>query len=180
MKCWKPFVLLGAAICGIVLLTQTIQNASAGQQTARRNFLQSTFGVKGNFEVYVPQGDVITHYWRDNDNILFPWNVGTDKIFYPCPDIKCAKPRSITLIQSNFIGGSGKGNFEAIVRVAQLNVPDRLDFWYLDTGSWQWQGPFPLSADGEAVTGVTGDPVLIQARGVSKATSSSLFPRATR
>jgi hypothetical protein len=166
MKCWKPFVLLGAAICGIVFLAQTIQDASAtpprDNRTARRNFLQSTFGIKGNFELYVPQGQVITHYWRNNDSTI-GWQIAGDKIVYPCaPNTKCAKPRSITVIQSNFLDRSGHGNFEAIVRVAQQNEPDHLDFWHLDTDTWQWQGPFPIIADGQPVTDVTGDPVLIQ------------------
>jgi len=87
MKRSKPFVLLAAVICGIVFLTQTIQDASAApprdQRNARRNFMQSTFGLKGNFELYVPRGQEITHYWRDNDNPVFPWYIGGDKIAIP-------------------------------------------------------------------------------------------------
>ena len=180
MKRSKPFVLLAAVICGIVFLTQTIQDASAApprdQRNARRNFMQSTFGLKGNFELYVPRGQEITHYWRDNDNPVFPWYIGGDKIAYPCaPNTKCAKPRSITFIQSNF-----SSNFEAIVRVAQQNVPDRLDVWYLDTGLWQWQGPFPLIADGELVTDVTGDPVLIQSNWGTQGYFELFVPQGTK
>jgi len=179
MKCRKPYVLLGAIICGILLLTQTIQGASADQRTARRNFLQSTFGTKGrNFELYVPQGQVITHYWRDNDNMT-GWHRAGDMIVYPCaPDTKCAKPRSITVIQSNFLDHSGHGNFEAIVRVAQQNEPDHLDFWHPDT--WQWHGPFPVIADGQPVTDVTGDPVLIQSNWGTKGYFELFVPQGTR
>src|SRR5690348_18430272 len=86
MKSRTRCVLLAAAVCSIVSLSQAVQDASADQRTARRNFLQSTFGVPGNLELYVPQADVITHYWRDWTG----WHVGTDKLVYPCPDIKCA------------------------------------------------------------------------------------------
>jgi len=163
MKCWRPFVFLSAAICGIVFFALAIQDVFAGtpgdQRTARRSFLQSTLGVRGNYELYVPQDQAITHYWRYNDVPWFPWFAATDKLVYPCATgSTCPRPRSITLIQSSFTG-----NFEAIVRVApaQPTDPDYLDVWSLDA-SWQWKGPFPLVADGQPVTGVTGDPVLIQ------------------
>ena len=36
--------------------------------------LQSTYGVRGNFELLVPQGEVIRHYYRDNDDQQLPWH----------------------------------------------------------------------------------------------------------
>jgi hypothetical protein len=67
-------------------------------------------------------------------------------------------PRSVTFIQSNFRGDGVHGNFEAIVRVAPAiaTTPDSLDFWFLDSKTSKWNGPFPLIADGKPVTGVTG------------------------
>jgi hypothetical protein len=40
-----------------------------------RNFLQGNWGNQGNFELLVPQGDVINHYFRNNDDVQFPWQV---------------------------------------------------------------------------------------------------------
>jgi len=59
-------------------------------------------------------------------------------------------------------------------------VPDRLDVWYLDTGLWQWQGPFPLIADGELVTDVTGDPVLIQSNWGTQGYFELFVPQGTK
>src|SRR6185295_3309700 len=39
----------------------------------RKNLVQSNWGSKGNFELLVPQGDVITHYFRDNDDPNLAW-----------------------------------------------------------------------------------------------------------
>jgi hypothetical protein len=64
----------------------------------------------------------------------------------------------MTFIQSNFLGDGVHGNFEAIVRVAPpiATEPDHLDFWFLDSKEFKWNGPFPLSADGQPINGVTG------------------------
>jgi hypothetical protein len=50
------------------------------------------------------------------------------------------------------------GNFEAVVRVPGIPIsePDTLDFWFLDSKVGRWNGPFPLIADGQQITGVTG------------------------
>jgi hypothetical protein len=68
-------------------------------------------------------------------------------------------PRSVAFLQSNFLGDGVHGNFEAIVRVAPAiaTEPDHLDFWFLDSRTNQWNGSFPLSADGQSIDGVTGD-----------------------
>jgi hypothetical protein len=165
-------------------IEQTIQDLSPGltdrERTARRSFLQSSFGNNGNFELYVPEDKVIRHYYRDNDDPQFAWHVAGDTIAYPCPPLsKCATPRSMTLIQSNFLGDGVHGNFEAIVRVAPpiATQPDYLDFWYLDITTWRWQGPFPLVADGQPVTGVTGEPVLIQSTFGSKGNFELYVPQ---
>ena len=37
-------------------------------------FIQSTFGSKGNFEVLVPMGNRLLHFFRDNDAHGYPWH----------------------------------------------------------------------------------------------------------
>jgi len=140
-----------------------VDNAARAE---RRNLLQSNWGRQGNFELLVPEGNAVRHFFRNNDDPQFGWHLLGDRtLAYPCrPQQLCATPRSATVIQSNFKGDGVHGNFEAIVRVAPpiATQPDHLDFWFLDSKTSKWNGPFPLIADGKPVDGVTGDPVLIQ------------------
>src|SRR5581483_12094904 len=34
--------------------------------------IQSTYGKQGNFEIVIPKGERLVHYWRDNDAAGFP------------------------------------------------------------------------------------------------------------
>jgi len=66
-----------------------------------------------------------------------------------------------------------------IVRVtpAVTANPDYLDFWWLDSKTAKWNGPFNLMADGQLVSGVTGDPVLIQSNWGAQGNFELLVPR---
>jgi hypothetical protein len=121
--------------------------------------IQGNWGAQGNFELLVPQGQVIKQYFRNNDDPALAWHHLRD-FGYPAPPAQLGPtPRSVTFFQSNFLGDGVHGNFEAIVRVAApiATQPDHLDFWFLDSRTSQWNGPFGLIADGQPVTGVTGD-----------------------
>jgi len=125
-------------------------------------FLQSDWG---NFELLVPHGNVIRQYFRDNNDPALRWRYVREFGYAVPPNSLGPTPRGLTLIQSNFKGNGGNGNFEVIVRVVPLNTsqPNYLDFWYLDSSKTQWNGPFRLStADGQAMDGVTGERVMIQ------------------
>jgi hypothetical protein len=63
----------------------------------------------------------------------------------------------VTFFQSTYRGDGVHGNFEAIVRVKPPFSPEHLDFWFFDSGTGQWNGPFPLHADGHPISGVTGN-----------------------
>jgi Peptidase A4 family. len=119
--------------------------------------IQSDWGTVGNYELLVPQGNVIGQYFRDNDDQLFRWHHLRD-FGYPANRF----PRAVTFIQSTFKGDGVHGNFDAVVRVAEAGKPDVLDFWFLDSKTSQWNGPFPLIANAEQVSNVSGDPVMIQ------------------
>src|SRR6185295_19885245 len=126
--------------------------------------IQSDRGRHGNFELLVPQGDVIAHYFRDNDDPNLAWRRNTELSYKRPPNQLGPHPSAVTFIQSNFRGDNVHGNFEAVVRVraAIASTPDTLNFWFLDSKVGKWSGPFPLIADGQQITGVTGDPMLIQ------------------
>jgi hypothetical protein len=114
--------------------------------------IQSRFGKQGNFELIVPLASVgIAHYFRDNDSPGMPWRAA------PTFGASAGRVDAVTLIQSNF---GDPGNLEVIARTG-----DKLQFFWRDsTTSLHWNGPFPLVADGRAVTGVTGNPVIIQSK----------------
>jgi hypothetical protein len=128
------------------------------------NLLQSDWGNQGNFELLVPHGNTIKHYFRNNDDPTLQWHFLREFGYPSQPNQSDRTPRSVAFIQSNFKGDSVHGNFEGVVRVhpAPIVGSDFLDFWFLDSRQGKWNGPFGLIADGQPVTGATGDPVLIQ------------------
>jgi hypothetical protein len=114
--------------------------------------IQGTWGGQGNYELLVPRGNVIGQYFRDNDDQQFRWH-HNGALGYP----PGRAPRSVTFIQSNFKGDFFHGNFETVVRVAEADKPDVLDFWFFDTQAMQWRGPIGLGVGGQQITEVTGD-----------------------
>jgi hypothetical protein len=119
-------------------------------------------GFVGNFELVVPVGRQLLHYFRDNDTPGFPW-IGPRLVHeyravsvdgnVPIP----VSPTGLSLIESNF---NRPGNLEMVVRVTPTIGEDGLDFFFFDSAGWH--GPFPVIADGEPVTGVTANPAFIQ------------------
>jgi hypothetical protein len=122
---------------------------------------------------------VINHYFRNNDDVQFPWHVVHQLSYHLRPPQFGPQPRGVTFIQSNYIGDGVHGNFEAVVRVAPAiaTTPDHLDFWFLDSRTSVWNGPFALVADGKPMDGVTGDPVLIQGNWGNQGNFELLVPR---
>jgi len=110
-------------------------------------FIQSKYGVRGNFELVTPTtSGYLTHYWRDNDKATLPWNApshpfGNDTV------------KAVSLIESNF---GNPGNLEGVAR-----VKDQLMFFWREVTS-EWFGPEPIIADGHAIHGITGTPAIIQ------------------
>jgi hypothetical protein len=86
----------------------------------------------------------------------------------------------VSFIQSSFKGDGVHGNFEAVVRVHPLPIfgTDFLDFWFLDSRTGRWNGPFAIVADGQPIDNVVGDPVLIQGNYGTPGNFELLVPRA--
>jgi photosystem II stability/assembly factor-like uncharacterized protein len=139
--------------------------------------IQSTWGNQGNFELLVPQGNVIRHYVRDNDAPALSWRFLREFGYFTPPTELGPVPEGVTFIQSNFMGDGVHGNFEAIVRVSVPLEPDRLDFWFFGSDSGSWHGPIPIVADGVPVNGATGDPVLIQSNWGNQGNFELLVPQ---
>jgi hypothetical protein len=134
------------------------------------NFIQSRFGQMGNFELVVPQGNQLVHYWRDNDDPNFHWHRGPviyDSTSHSSGPVIGLFPTATaaTLIESNL--GPDGNNLELIVRLQPhpaIGGSDYLTAFFFEGPGKKWQGPFDLVADGQPITGVTGDPVFIQSR----------------
>ena len=138
--------------------------APATVVTGNASLIQSNWGRVGNFEMLAPQWNRVGQFFRDNDSGGFAWHSPRDFAYLARPNQLGATPRSVTFIQSNFKGDGVHGNFEAVVRVAPpiATLPDHLDFWFFDSGTFRWNGPFSISADGAAIDGATGDPSFLQ------------------
>ena len=138
--------------------------APATVVTGNPSLIQSNWGRVGNFEMLAPQWNRVGQFFRDNDSAAFPWHSPRDFAYLARPNQLGTTPRSVAFIQSNFKGDGVHGNFEAIVRAAPpvATLPDHLDFWFFDSGTFRWNGPFAISADATPIDGVTGDPSFLQ------------------
>jgi hypothetical protein len=131
------------------------------------NYLQSTWGDAGNYELLVPRGQFVFHYSRHNDEGGFPWRLTSClRPYQPMFVLESANPGAVALIQSRLGNGGYPGTLEAVVRMDPIFDPGGTNKWlahyYYDSVARRWQGPFPISADGQPIVGVTGDPAVIQ------------------
>jgi hypothetical protein len=140
--------------------------------------IQSTCGTKGNFELLVPRGNRVMHYFRDNDAPGFPWRRGGE---LPTPRAGGGalplNPTSVSMIQSNF---NDPGNLEAIVRfspVFDTGEGGTLAFYFRDSQTLKWFGPDFFKVEGRPITGVTGNPALIQNTKRTKGNFEILVPQ---
>jgi photosystem II stability/assembly factor-like uncharacterized protein len=126
--------------------------------------LQGNWGSHGNFELLVPNGMFVDEFARDLDDPARPW-LYLRSFGVETPTILGPIPIGLTFIQSSFKGDGVHGNFEVVVRGRPPVVgqgTDALDFWWMDSRTAQWNGPFPIMADGQPIDHVTGNPVMLQ------------------
>jgi hypothetical protein len=111
--------------------------------------LQSSHGVKGNFEVVAPRsGGGLSHWWRDNDHPGLAWR-GPTLMFGSTQDVAGA-----ALIQGNF---GRVGNLEAVANAGG----NLYHYWRDDGGTWKWHANTAKPAAPFA-TWVVGVPSLVQ------------------
>jgi hypothetical protein len=106
--------------------------------------IQSTHGIRGNFELVVPMASGgLAHFWRNNDDSALPWHgpfhFGRGNIGGVC------------LLQANY---GNPGNLELVAREGNQLV----FYWRMGRPPFTWSGPFPIPGS----AGVTGAPALIQ------------------
>src|SRR5262249_33214072 len=155
LSVWNPY--------NTMLMSAIVRTRDLGQAAQGRNFIQSNFGRQGNFELVVPLGKRLAHYFRDNDAPGLPWHgpfIVFDSTFHQHPgdpEPVPFSPTAVSLLQSNFVT---PGNLELIVRLSPTLGEDYLVFFFRDRAGWH--GPLNIIADGQPITGVTGNPALIQ------------------
>jgi hypothetical protein len=117
------------------------------------SFIQSTFGIRGNFEMVVVQQGQLAHFWRDNDAPGLPWHGPTYLPAATGRGSPAGIPLSASVIQSNFGAEGSPGNLEVM---AVMSSPDGLtgdwlvSYWRDSTG---WHGPFLIVPDGRNLGG---------------------------
>ena len=103
-----------------------------------------TFGRQGNFEMLVPTGNKLVHFFRNNDAPGVPWAISGAQPNVPVVGggVIPRSPTAVTLIQSNFKGDGIHGNLEAVVRMSPTLDPtgagDSLAFYFFDSASLRW------------------------------------------
>jgi len=112
--------------------------------TGNPALIQSTHGIRGNFELVAPYATGgLVHFWRNNDVVGLPWNgpfrFGVGNIGGVC------------LLQGNY---GDPGNLELVARQGNQLV----FYWRMGRPPFTWNGPFPIPGS----TGVSGVPALIQ------------------
>ena len=128
--------------------------------TGRPAYIESDFG---NYEVIVPQGNRLAHYWRDNSAPNRPWHKGL-------PDIPLLVnltfqwvPDSISFFQSKIFrsGSGGNGSFEVLVHLTPSGITgkggtptDILLTYYSDWGTGKWVGPTIVEVNGNQLSGI--------------------------
>jgi hypothetical protein len=128
--------------------------------TGAPSFMQSDFGIRGNFELVVSQGNQLNHYWRDNDSNQLSW-YGPFKVAEvagrdapersPSPAavaVLPARPTSVSLMQSNY---GSPGNLEVIVRFGSGPTDSGVGHIYRDGMGWHG---YPINADGTVIRGM--------------------------
>ncbi len=152
MSTWNPYNTM------LMKSSLVLDPTGAGTQlSGNPALIQSRFGRKGNFEVVAPVASGgLAHYWRNNDNPSLPWSAPT---FFGAGQFD-----AVSLIQSNF---GSPGNLEVVARAGD----QLMSLWREGPPGFTWHGPYPIVVEGAGgpcsrrpVSGVTGDPALIQSR----------------
>jgi hypothetical protein len=130
--------------------------------TGRPAYIESDFG---NYEVIVPQGNRLAHYWRDNSAPNRPWHKGLPDIPLLVSLTSQWVPDSISFFQSKIFrsGSGGNGNFEVLVHLTPSGIvkggagtpTDILLTYFSDWGTGKWVGPTVVYLNGNQLTGVS-------------------------
>ncbi|HDR6218628.1 TPA: hypothetical protein QCU06_005133 [Bacillus cereus] len=138
------------------------------------NALQSTIGIKGNYELLIIQDESLEYLSHNNDNLISSCDTGPQDWKKNPPPFKEDRIgiTNVTLFQSNFIDMGIHGNLEAIARANNTKLYSYSFF----EQKQQWAGPKGVIVDGNLINGVSGKPALIQSTFGKKGNLEMLIP----
>jgi hypothetical protein len=140
--------------------------ALRGAVTGKPSFIQSSYGIKGNFEVVVPlSGGGLAHCWRDNDSQDLAWH-GPTKF-----GEEAGRIEGVSLIQSDF---GERGNLELVA--VDYGGHNLMHFW-CDSATLEWHGPTQISRKA-LVPIFSGNPSMIRSKSGNRGNFEVVVPRA--
>jgi len=153
--------------------------------------IQGNRYVVGNYELLVPRGQSIVHYARFNDPGYdqFRWGWQSEVFFGGGSagggagvGLVGRTPTGVSFLQSNFRDGDMNGKLDAVVRLSSSTSPsgDTLAFMGLDSATNTWSNPTDIVVGGQPISGVTGDPVMVQANWGGVGNYELLVPQGQR
>ncbi|VVB69146.1 Uncharacterised protein [uncultured archaeon] len=127
------------------------ENAPSGLVTGKPSFIQSTYGMAGNFELVVPLAEGgLAYFWRNNDDERLPWE-GPVKFA-----AEAGRLAGVSLIQGDF---GEAGNLELVA--TDLGGHRLMHFWRDSGSALGWYGPTQIS-EKSLVPIFSGSPAMIR------------------
>ncbi len=127
------------------------ENAPHGLVTGKPSFIQSSYGMAGNFELAVPLAEGgLAYFWRNNDDERLPWE-GPVKFA-----AEAGRLDGVSLIQGDF---GEAGNLELVA--TDLGGHHLMHFWRDSGSALGWYGPTQIS-EKSLVPIFSGGPAMIR------------------
>ncbi|MGA9098865.1 MAG: hypothetical protein WB392_08045 [Methanotrichaceae archaeon] len=137
-----------------------------GPASGKLSLIQSTYGVKGNFELVVPLASGgLAHYTRNNDLEELPWH---EPVRFGS---EAGQIYGVSLIQSDF-GASGNLELAAV----DSDGCNLFHFWRDSGPSFDWHGPYRIS-ENSFVPIFSGNPAMIQSNFGYRGNFEIVIPR---
>ena len=134
----------------------TVDGAPIDNVTSNPALIQSSIGVRGNFELCVVRGDELYHYSRENDSSSLAWKLAAIVADGPILGLTV---RSVALVRSTYHGGS----LEVVARMTPAQSGPDGDFLaHASFAGESWSQLTLIGADGGPIDGITGNPTFVQ------------------
>jgi len=138
-----------------------------GPVSGKPSLIQSTYGIKGNFEIVVPRPEGgLAHYWRNNDLEKLPWQ-GPETF-----GLEAGYFDGVSLIQSNF---GEMGNLELVA--SDIGGHSLMHFWKESGPEFGWKGPVYINTK-SLIPEFSGSPTMVRSTLGTRGNFEVVIPRA--